>query len=61
MKKLILVTLLLSGCSLTPNVTLEVACNEMRGRVGNSCKITVPSNADVVVDGESIEIIYQGE
>ena len=56
----------LTGCSAISNkvgltteqVTLVVACEEMRGKIGNSCSITVPEDATVDVNGETIEIHY---
>lgn len=53
--------LLLTGCaSMMPNVEISISCSELQGKVGNSCSITVPEDADVQVNGETININYAG-
>lgn len=60
MKKLIPLILLLSGCAQLTTVTMSVKCKELRGKMGNSCEITIPSDATAHIDGETITIDYEG-
>lgn len=62
MKYLIfLLSLTLVGCSaINPTVTFKVNCQEMRGKVGNTCVINVPDSSNVRIDGDSIIVDYEG-
>lgn len=62
MKYLIIaLSISLAGCSsFTPTVTFSVKCNEMKGRVGNTCIIEVPNSSNVQIDGEAIKVDYEG-
>lgn len=55
---------LMTGCSampdLKPQVSINIACDEMRGKIGSSCDIKAPSDAYVSVNGESINIEFKG-
>jgi len=61
---LIVITLLfLSGCSqlaVHNSISLGVECESMLGKVGNSCTIHAPATSDIHVNGDTIEIIYEG-
>ena len=53
--------MVLSGCTaLQSTVTFKVNCQEMRGKVGNTCVIEVPDSSDVKIHGESIVVEYYG-
>lgn len=60
MKLTPLLLFLLTGCASLSQVEMSIKCDELRGRVKNSCTITAPSNADVSIDGETITIDYYG-
>lgn len=57
----ILTILLLSGCSSLTSVEFSLKCKELRGRVGESCILKVPNDADVYINGENIEITQQAD
>ena len=64
MKYLIFIfAITLTGCVTLPDlksqVSITIACDKFRGEVGNSCSISVPSDTDVIVDGESIYINFE--
>lgn len=51
---------LLSGCTALTTVEFSLKCKELRGRVGESCVLKVPTDADVHINGENIEITRYG-
>ena len=58
------ITALITGCSVIPDmktqVSIKIACDEMRGSIGSSCEIKVPSDTYVAVNGETINIEFKG-
>ena len=53
----------LTGCVTLPDlksqVSITIACDSLRGEIGSSCNISVPSDTDVIVDGENIYINFE--
>lgn len=65
MKKLTLsiILILLTGCESSvlyrSTVEFSVDCQQMLGRVGNTCKIKVPESSYVNIDGDTINVEYR--
>jgi len=55
---IIIATLLLSGCVNMDRVTFLMKCQEMHGRVGNTCTLDVPASSLVEIDGNNINVKY---
>ena len=56
--------ILISGCSSIPDlrsqISISIACDELKGKMRSSCSIKVPSDTDVSINGETIEISFEG-
>ena len=59
----ILLAIVLSGCSNLPDIrsqiSISIECDEMKGKIGSSCNIKVPSDTDVSINGETINIVFE--
>jgi hypothetical protein len=57
-----ILAILLSGCSTIQSVRsveISIRCEDMLGKVGNTCEIKVPPASHVDIDGENVRIKYR--
>jgi ABC-type uncharacterized transport system auxiliary subunit len=53
---------LMVGCTAPLGyVQFSVACKDQVGKLGNDCKIVVPDNSQVTIDGDNIKVNYTKE